>query len=117
MGLVTEATITGLKPLTSYVYSVNASKGTIVSRTSNFMEVRTLEPSGVEQIEKTDNSRLYTIGNELFINTDKESEVMIYSLDGRLIATSSNHTNHCITIAIKGVYLVKLTNKTHKIII
>ena len=105
----TKYTVTGLLPLTTYIYDVKAIYPTMESVWSNLIEVTTLEPSsavsgdvdGDGQVTSSDITALYT-----FLLTGDDSDIVNGDQDG-----DGSITTHDVTVVYEILLGAKLLNK------
>ena len=110
VGNTTSYTITDLDSNTLYRYFVTATAADRQSMTSNVVDVLTTPSGSVSTL--SDSSCVYSDGNRIRIAT--LGSYAVYDIAGRGIAFGSGNA----TISLnKGIYIVRINEKSYKIII
>lgn len=115
VGNVTSYKVTGLEPSTIYSYSVIANADDLSSKESERIQVKLT--GGVGTV--ADGAVEYqVVGDELNLTLPKASQVAIYDITGRCIASKMQYD---ITAAYKlqhsGIYIVKTAGTVFKVVI
>ncbi|MDE5749953.1 MAG: M6 family metalloprotease domain-containing protein, partial [Duncaniella sp.] len=110
VGDVAEHVVGGLLPGTEYYYKVRATDGTLVSRLSDEISVKTdgkTPESGLAEIA-TPAVSLTVSG----LTVSSEAELMVYDLAGRLMGRGTS-----VTLPARGVYIVSAEGVARKIVL
>lgn len=100
--------VSGLEPLTTYVYTVTATDGTLVSLPSQVIEVTTADPSGLDDVIAS-TARLSVSGGVITVSgLAPGSFVTLTDIAGRLVAQTAADTagRAVLKPALRGVYIV-----------
>lgn len=103
----------------SYNYFVVALKDDpsgedyVVSPSSEIIYV---EPSGVQKIIADSAARAFVSNGILRISNPNGKAINVYSVNGALVYSSRGETSATVTLAARGVYIVKVGDKAIKVI-
>lgn len=113
-------TVKGLDSETTYYYTVRAHNSTYDSFESTPVEVTTDASSGIDNIVNDSNTSTVSIdGTVLTVTTATEATVTIYTPGGvnvLLPVRLEAGVSAAFQLPSTGIYLVKVGNKTHKIV-
>lgn len=117
-GAATQQLVKNLKPETDYYYKVKATKGTLLSRTSNEIRVKTAATAtGIHDIAATSAS-VKVSGDMLVVNGVAGQGVTVADIAGRTIFATKRAVADNISISLpqRGIYIVRTgTSKAIKI--
>lgn len=110
-GLVTSYPVTGLLPEKDYIYTVTATDGTLFSRPSDEVSVRTLAPTvSIESVTAAEPLMTLT-GRHLSVSAG--GPVTVTDISGRTLASANNSLD--LTLPAPGVYIVRAGSAVRKI--
>lgn len=107
-------------PGDSYNYYVVAAKEDATGEDyvmSESSEIQYVTPSGVEKVNGEDNiSRAYVKFGTLIIDNPAGKDVNVYNANGAHIYSSRGEHSSSVSLAMRGVYIVKVGNKVTKVV-
>lgn len=105
VGPVHSYDVTGLTPSTEYFYTVRATDGSLFSKVSEQMSVRTSDPSGVGPVMTDDASSAFRLAvNGRVLSADTDDEILVADYTGALVARGSRK----VTLPRAGLYIVSV---------
>lgn len=108
--------IEGLKPETTYLYTVVGTDGTLVSRRSNTIVVSTTAgTTGVESIV-SETLAVRTNGHEVEVR-GAEGPVQLYDLAGRIVASGDAEGRVTLSAPGAGIYFLRTATTTRKVVL
>ncbi len=115
VGTNTSYKVSGLKPSTTYYYTVRGVAGDKVTIPSDEMAVTTTNSTGIDQVQNS--AAHLVISNGLLTVTcnDTPQPIVIYDLQGRSVATCEPTQSASFVLPSEGFYLVKVGTEIHKI--
>lgn len=112
----TEITVNNLLPNSDYMISVRAMGHGNQSEVSTAC-VHTAEISSIEDTASAQRIRLYMDGTALNIESEIDSDVIIYSLDGRIIRRSPIHCGlNRVETGQRGVVILKIDGMAFRLV-
>lgn len=114
-GNVTSAQVEGLKPMSTYYYSVRAYDSTpLHTAMSDEMKVTTTSVSGIDDAETSDGQMsVMTIDGAIKVVAPAGTQVKVYDVYGRLEATATVGSGESVVISLSpGFHTVAPVNKT-----
>lgn len=106
-----------------YTYSVTASVETVVGSDIDYLDspasnvIKVADPSSVDAVE-TENANVYASNGAIEIYSPSATNVEVYSITGALIRKGTVAAgNTTLDVTANGVVLVKVGNKTFKVIL
>lgn len=106
--------VTGLVPNYIYHYTVKAYRGDLVSEESNVIEVET--KLGLAETADDNTASVITRENGIEIINAEGKNVVIYTIDGKLVDTFAAASNSEFVSLNNGLYIVRVNDKAFKII-
>lgn len=112
VGDVLSRKVDGLLPKTEYYYTVRATDGTLFSKVSNKVHVKTQDPSGIDQVQASAFA-VNVVG--LTVSASTADEILVADYTGALVARGSRK----VTLPRAGLYIVSVParNFVKKIVI
>ncbi len=111
-GPTTSWPVTGLIPEKDYYYTVTATDGTLYSRPSDEVHVRTLAATVAIESVGADAQPLITLSG-LHLAVTADSPVTVTDIAGRTVASANSHID--LTLPAPGVYIVRAGSLIRKI--